>query len=85
MLNYHTTKICPNFKEIEVEVEYYYEPAEAAVWTYANGDPGHPGSPAVVEIQSIKHNGVDIYDYLHDSILDKLQEEILNYKPEIYY
>jgi len=66
----HTVELTEKFW---VDVYYKYEPGEPAVHTYANGDPGHPGSASTVEIVQIralckdrnsKSVDVDILPYL---------------------
>ncbi|HTJ53318.1 MAG TPA: hypothetical protein VL443_27875 [Cyclobacteriaceae bacterium] len=37
-----------------VTVDYEYYAGEPEVWTYSNGDPGHPGSGPEVDILSIQ-------------------------------
>ena len=73
-----------------LDVHYDYEPGEPEIHTYSNGDPGHPGSSASVEINEIRclakdPNGnshdVDILPYLElaEAELDlwRLEEKIL--------
>ena len=73
-----------------LDVHYEYDPGEPEIHTYSNGDPGHPGTGASVEIKEIRclaedengncHN-VDILPYLElaDAELDlwRLDEKIL--------
>ena len=64
------------FREIELEIEFDYSPEEKAVlWPIENA---YPGSPAMVEITSIKlpDSEIDIYDLLADDI-EKIEHEIL--------
>jgi len=65
------------YKEIELEIEFDYSPEEKAVlYPIENA---YPGSPAMVEITSIKlpYSKVDIYDLLTDHF-DELETIILN-------
>lgn len=43
-----------NDEPINVTVDYQYYPAEPEVWTLSNGDPGHPGSGAEVDVLSVQ-------------------------------
>lgn len=42
-------------KDLTVEVEFNYYPAEQEVSFYRNGDYGHEGSPEEIDIYSIKY------------------------------
>jgi len=72
-----------------VWVSYSYTPAEPMVWTYRNGDPGHPGSPAEVELLSVegKHDGKEYIDLIGEEQCIELQDKILALKEknESYY
>lgn len=72
-------KIKPNAfsEEIEVDVDYDYEPEEPMVWTYSNGDPGHPGSPEMVYLTSVKHNDIEIISYLSDEMIAEIEDRII--------
>lgn len=49
----------------DITVDYEYYPGEPEVWTYSNGDPGHPGSGPEVDILSIQdENGNTVPDAL---------------------
>jgi len=74
--------------ELDVSIEYTFTPEEKEVRYYAgrmgglpNGD-GHPGCPAKVEIDRVwlEKNGerIDIADFLPDSLIESLEEQILN-------
>jgi len=39
---------------LHLEIKGYYTPEEPMIWTYSNGDPGHPGSPSEFEIKNIE-------------------------------
>lgn len=73
----YIAKITPNNEEIEVEVDYYYSPAEPP-----SRDNEYGGCPAEFYINSIIHGDIDIYKYIHEDVIDKLEEEILKYLKE---
>ena len=75
-------KITPNYKEIDVDVDFDYEPGDPGVHTYSNGDPGYPPTREVFEITSVKHNGIEIIDYLSDSILEEIEEKLRDEKAD---
>ena len=60
--------------EATVEVEYDYQPYEAAI---LYGDDPHPSVEGVVEVTAIMVYGCDIFDETPESLLEKLEEEIL--------
>ena len=77
--------------ELEVEVEYSFEPGEAEVRYYKNGD-GHPGYPDSVELEHVwlsraitDKDGkmvldrLDIIDFLGASDIRALEEEMLEH------
>ena len=51
--------------ETELFVEYEYTPEEPMVWTYPNGDPGHPGTPAQIDIVFVWLGDMEISDLLY--------------------
>lgn len=56
---------------VAVVIEYNFEPGEEAIHTFANGDPGYPGSAALVEIVSITtEDGVNLYPILEEVASD---------------
>jgi len=57
------------FKGVEFQIEFDFQPEEPMVMYYKDGS-GYPGCAAEVTIESIKHQGVDFYDVLEDSISD---------------
>jgi hypothetical protein len=68
-----------------VKIEFDYDPGEPMVWTYPNGDPGHPGEPPSCEIHHVwwdtidsKGNkvSIDIFPLLDEDDLIKIEEEI---------
>jgi len=46
-----------NYCNIELDVEYCYEEAEPQTYDY-------PGSPSSATLESVKVNGIDIYEML---------------------
>ena len=59
-MNYHDTTLELNDMDVDVTVEYDYHRGEPAVWSYRNGDPGHPGTGDEVEIIAmVDENGKD--------------------------
>ena len=69
-----------NFKGIDFEVEFDYQPYEAMVMYYPDGS-GHPGCPEQAEISEINHKETDFMEFLEDNIneieqlvLDKMHE-----------
>lgn len=69
-------KITPNYKEIDVDVDFDYEPEEPMIWTHRNGDPGEPGSTEQYHVTSVKHNGIEIIDYLSDQLLEEIEDKL---------
>ena len=79
-----------NYLTLDLDVKFEFTPGEKEVWTYSNGDPGHPGYPDTYEISEIwwqtkdrKGNPVevDIYDLINQDDLVYL-EELLEEKRE---
>lgn len=75
---------------LDLDVKFEFTPGEPMVWTYSNGDPGHPGYPDTYEIEEIwwqtkdrkgKTVEVDIYDLINQEDLVYL-EELLEEKRE---
>jgi hypothetical protein len=72
----------PSSTEIEVYgismgVDYYYDKGEEMVMYYPDGS-GYPGSPPSVEIEGVYVDGeTDIYELLSDSVIDRIEEIIL--------
>lgn len=73
--------------DLELEIEGNYTPEEPMVWTLPNGDPGHPGSPAELVINSIKiikgtlldlidnlNGNLDLWDYLTELTIKEIEE-----------
>ena len=61
----------------ELFVEYEYTPEEPMVWTYRNGDPGHPGTPAQIDIAFVWLGDKEIGDMLYTLKAFPKIEEIL--------
>jgi hypothetical protein len=53
MKNILTAEITLPFQDIEVEVEYTYDPGEPDQWYDSNGDPGTPGYGPSIDIHHI--------------------------------
>jgi len=64
-----------DFKGIELDITFDYQPAEAAVNYYSDGS-GYPGCPAEVTILDVSHKGECFSELLLDYI-DELEELIL--------
>jgi len=65
-----------NNEPVNVTVDYEFYEGEPEVWTYSNGDPGHPGSGPEVDVLSIQdENGNTVPDEL---ISSKWQEIIID-------
>lgn len=54
-----------NYKGVDFEVEYDYQPEEAAVMYYPDGS-GYPGCPEAAELSTISHMGVDFSEVFED-------------------
>jgi hypothetical protein len=74
-----------SFKKALLEVEYYYQPGDPGVHTYANGDPGHPPTPPEVDITSVqwikeiegkKREYVNIDDLLDERDWDEIYDAV---------
>ena len=82
------------YETLTIEFHYNYEAGEPMIWSYPNGDPGHPGSGPEVNIYKAmlvlsdnnnKRVKVDIsplLHYLYDLDIDDIKEEILEYETE---
>jgi hypothetical protein len=65
-----------NYKGIEFDVEYDYQPYEKQVFYYADGT-GDPGCPEMVEaINEFKHKGTCFLEWIEDEE-DEVIEAIL--------
>ena len=63
-------------RDINLNVEYYYDPGERMVMYYPDGS-GHPGSPPSVEIQAVYAGDVDIYELLAEDLLEYIEEQLI--------
>lgn len=75
--------VCDVEVELDLLVEFDFEEGEEEVWTYSNGDPGHPGVPDEFNIYKVwilndegRDDEIELYGSLEDSIVDTLIEEI---------
>ena len=62
--------------DVNVSVDYDYDPGEAMVMYYSDGS-GHPGSSPSAEINAVYAGDVDIYELLSADILDYIEEKII--------
>ena len=63
-------------RDINLIVEYYYDPGERMVMYFSDGT-GHPGEPPSVEIQAVYAGDVDIYELLEADILDYIEQKLI--------
>ena len=63
-------------RDIDLNVEYYYNPGERMVM-YFNDGTGHPGEPPSIEIQAVYAGDVDIYELLEADILDYIEQKLI--------
>lgn len=70
-MTHHTSL---NFLGVDIEIEYYYQPAEKPVMYYSDGS-GYPGCSEEFEIIKIKHKGEDITD-LCEVHFQKIEEQL---------
>ncbi len=63
-------------RDINLNVEYYYNPGERMVMYYSDGT-GHPGEPPSVEIQAVYAGEVDIYELLTEDLLEYIEEQLI--------
>ena len=69
------------YDNIDFDIEYEFTPSEPAVYNYGDGS-GYSGSGAEVEILSIKIADYEVYDVLYQSVIEKLQELIIEAEEE---
>lgn len=70
------SKMSIGFKELDIEVEYDYQPEEKEVRYYKDGS-GYPGCAASLEVCNVWHEGVDITAFFEEAgLMYKLEEEI---------
>lgn len=66
-------------QNIQLEVEYIYEPYEAQTLEY-------PGSPENVEVEEIYYNGTDVYKiYEENDLLEEISDLILKDRKDDEY
>ena len=63
-------------RDINLNIEYYYDPGERMVMYYSDGS-GHPGEPPSVEIQAVYAGEVDIYKLLTEDLLEYIEEQLI--------
>ena len=69
------------YMELELDVEFDYQPAEKAVMYYGDGS-GYPGCEASVDICLIECGGIDLTEYFvddSDDIIELVFEELESY------
>jgi len=64
-----------NYKGVEFDVEFDYQPFEKQVLYYKDGS-GYPGCSETVEITEFKHKGTSFLDWVED-FEDQVSELIL--------
>lgn len=69
-------------KGLKMEVFYDYTPEEPMVWTLPNGDPGHPGSAAQIDIIDVTHGGLSIMNFIQEIEWEEVLEKIVESKIE---
>jgi hypothetical protein len=72
--SYRQTSI--EYDKITFDIEYDFYPSERQV-SYYEDMSGYPGSPAEVEINSIKIGEFEVYDVLHENVIEDLIEKII--------
>ena len=81
-MNLHTleTEVEINGEYIRVSVDFAYYPGEPEVWTYSNGDPGHPGSGPEVDIMVVRdENGREYEKEFTSKQVSELIDECIEY------
>ena len=63
------------YKGVELDIEFYFSPAETEVRYYGDGS-GYPGCAEEVEIYSIEHNGDSVMELVEDQ-LTSIEEELI--------
>lgn len=74
----YNTTIKPNSKEIEVEIDFEYQPAEPM-----SLDREYPGCDAELNIISVMHDDFEIIDYLSSDLLRALESRMLKNLSEV--
>ena len=82
------------YNNLTIEFHYEYDRGEPMIWSYSNGDPGHPGSGPTVSIHKAMLVLSDIHDNkisvdidpllpeMYDLDLDIVKEEIIEYRSD---
>lgn len=71
------SEISLGFKDLDVKVEYDYQPEEPQV-RYYKDDSGYPGCDASLEVSKVFHQGVDITAFFENvGLIYDLESEIL--------
>lgn len=68
----YKTTITPNNKEINVEIDFEYQPEEPM-----SKDREYPGCDAELTIISVMHDDFDIIDYLTPKLIEDLERKML--------
>ena len=63
-------------RDINLNVEYYYDPGERMVMYFSDGT-GHPGEPPSIEIQAVYAGEIDIYELLTEDLLEYIEEQLI--------
>ena len=58
-----------NYKGVDFDIEFDYQPEEAQVNYYPDGS-GYPGCAAQCELYEIKHKGICFLEILEDDLED---------------
>jgi hypothetical protein len=67
-----------NIYDVTLEVEGVYTPEEPRVMYDGNME-GYPGSAADFEIESVKLDGVEIFELLKDHCIELIKEKAIEY------
>lgn len=65
-------------EEVELEIEFDYQPEEKEVRYYSDGS-GYPGCPESIEINYIGHKGEDIYELLTKETLGRIEDKVFEH------
>ena len=64
------------FENVTFDIVYDFIPSEPRVYNYGDGS-GYAGSEAQVDIHSIEIAGFEVYDIIHEYIVDKLYDLLI--------
>jgi hypothetical protein len=70
-----TFRFRPKISGVTLEAEVYYEPGEKATWE-------EPGCPPTFDVGRVWIEAVEIFDLLHPSVIEMIEEQAANYKGE---